>query len=126
MTRQDLPKTMMSILNYGLCEEMNFEAMADECGYQRKTTFYNDLSIAECYGVKGIRETYDNVVRNWLNDVVYFTEFVMALNWKSWCWDSRGDDEFTLLYIELYEKAAALAYETFKDEDLTYFVRTID
>ena len=53
-------------------------------GYKPKTTFYTDFSLAELFGEKGIRETFNLAFNEWKDNAVYITEFTMALNWKCW------------------------------------------
>lgn len=115
-----------NVLVYGACEEKVFERMASECGYTRKTTFFSDLSIAEWLGVDSVRDTYNNVVKSWLNDKVYFTEFVMSLNWKIWEQNARGNEELARVYDELWKKADALVLDTWKGENLQYYLQTTD
>ena len=118
---------IMNCLHYAMAEELCvFERMAQDCGYIRKTTFFHDLSIAEWMGEESVRSTYNDVVRTWLGDVVYFTEFVLCLNWKIWSWHSRGNEELSLVYDELWSKADELAINTFKGDDLAYYYRTMD
>ena len=113
-------------LVYGACEEKVFERMASECGYTRQTTFFSDLSIAEWYGASNVRDTYKNVVANWLHDKVYFTEFVMSLNWKIWEQNARGNEELARVYDELWKKAHALVLERWTVEKLSYYLQTTD
>lgn len=116
-----------NIFHYAAAEEKCvFERQAAECGYERKTTFFSDLSIAEWYGASSVRDTFNRAVSAWLHDVVYFTEFVMCLNWKIWEWNARGNDELALVYDELWRKANDLACDTYKGEDADYYYRTTD
>ena len=104
-----------NVLSYGAVEEKSiFERQASEVGYNRISTFYSDLSIAEWFGLNNVRDTYKNVVKSWLNNYKMFTEFVLCLNWKSWEWNARGYDELCQLYVELYEQAQDLFYEHYK------------
>ena len=116
-----------NVFQYAAIEENLFERQAEEFGYTRQTTFYSDLSIGEwCGGKRWIKETFDNVCKHWKNNKVYFPEFVMALNWKSWEWHSRNNDELSSLYVDLYEKAYDIGIKTFKGDDLSYFYNTLD
>jgi hypothetical protein len=116
----------MNIFAYAASEEKMFENIMRENGYERKTTFYSDLSIAEVYGKSAIVDTYNRVVDSWGNNRVYFTEFVMCLNYKSWEFDAKGNTELTELYVDLYYKADEIARNTFKGEDLEYYYNTTD
>ena len=116
-----------NVFQYAAAEEKCiFERQAAECGYERKTTFFSDLSIAEWYGADSVRDTYKNVMRSWVNNVVYFTEFVMSLNWKIWEHHARGNEELALVYDELWREADELACNTYKGDDADYYYRTTD
>lgn len=128
MIRKELPKGFAT-LAYGAKIEASFERCLKEMsGYERFTTFASDLAIAECYGADALKDTYNRVVNEWLGDVKYFTEFVMALNIASWRWYEweGGESELGQLYSDLYYKARDLALETYKGEDLTYYLDTTD
>lgn len=57
----------------------NIEALT---GYKPFTTFYEDFSIADAFGVNAIKDTYKLAFKAWKHDYKYITEFIMALNWK--------------------------------------------
>ena len=40
--------------------DWNIEEM---CGYKPKTTYYTDFGIAEWFGKKSVRETFDNALK---------------------------------------------------------------
>ena len=118
----------MNVFEYAAREEKYFEALAQESGYERKTTFFSDLSIAECYGIKSIKDTYRRVKKHWLDDITYITEFCMCLNWKSWEWGERGNGELTKLYTKLYYELDELItshYES-RPNELEYYYTTTD
>ena len=80
-----------NVFQYGHAEEKCiFEKQASELGYERKTTFFSDLSQAEWLGLENVKDTFNNIVKSWLNNYEYFTEFVLCLNWKSWEWAGRN------------------------------------
>lgn len=118
----------MNIFQYAANCEAAFKAMASDCGYTRKTTFYYDLSIAEVYGQKGIKDTFKSVMKEWMDNVEYITEFIMCLNWKSWQMAHQGNDEIGQLYAELYEKALGQVYKHYakNEEACAYIYRTLD
>lgn len=95
----------------------------EETGYTPITTFYEDLSIADNFGLSAIQETFDNVVKNWLSDYKYFTEFILALNWKCWRWFEVKND-YSELYSRLYYQARDIfcdKYENNKEVMRYYF-----
>lgn len=100
----------------------NIEAMT---GYKPKTTFYEDFSIADAFGVGAIRDTYKRAMGSWSSDCEYLTELVMALNWKIFEHHGRND-ALARLYDELWRTADEYAVEHLKGDELTYYFRTTD
>ena len=95
------------------------------CGYTQKTTFWQDFSIADAFGVNAIKDTYNRAFKAWKDNTEYLTELVMVLNWKIWQWYEKNE-RVARVYNELWEKADAYALENLKGEDLKYFLRTTD
>ena len=93
--------------------------------YKPITTFYNDLSIAECYGHKAIKDTYKRVLKEWGGNIKYMTEFVMCLNYKIWQLNDI-DRNTAMLFDELWKQAGNYVEKHFKGNDLTYYYDTID
>lgn len=126
------PQTLMNerglnVLNYGLVEERIFEQnMRELGGYERKTTFCADFGTAELFGKSGIIDTYKRSVKHWANNVVYFTELVMVLNFRCNIWYQRGNVELSKIYADLFYMAQDLGYQNFTGKDLDYFIRTLD
>ncbi len=100
----------------------NIEAVT---GYQPKTTFWQDFSIADAFGLKAIQDTYNRAFKEWRSNRIYCTELALALNWKSWQW-VNADPVLSNRYAELYERVYDWAIRHFKGEDLKYFLDTID
>jgi len=94
-------------------------------GYETKTTFWNDFSIADHYGIDAIKDTYERAMKAWKDNCEYLTELVMVLNWKIWAW-YETDEEVARVYNRLWEKADAYATSHLKGEELSYFYRTTD
>ena len=99
--------------------------MFKEIGYTELTTFWDDFSIADKFGVDAIKDTYNNGLKYAKTNYKYLTEFVMVLNHKIWQWYEKRDD-LAELYNELWQKADNYANEHLKDEELSYFYRTTD
>lgn len=107
----------MNVFQYAnLCERMFEENLGSLTGYERKTTFYADLSIAEWFGIDSVRETYDRVMKDWIEDVEYITEFVLCLNWKCWEHYYNGNEKLSVLYNDLYRKADEYFLEHYKND----------
>ena len=95
-------------------------------GYKPVTTFYTDFSIADGYGIAGIKDTCKRVFEAWKDDVEFLTEFVMVLNWKSWEHYDSGHKEISDLYADLFYKYRDWCLKNLKGDDLTYFFETTD
>lgn len=100
----------------------NIEALT---GYKPFTTFYEDFSIADAFGIDAIKSTYRNAFMSWKSDYKYITEFIMALNWK--IHEHYGsNNEYAEVYDELWRAADEWAIENLKGEELQYYLETTD
>lgn len=116
----------MNVFQYASrCEQM-FEMFLNDVGKERKTTFYADLSIAECYGVYGVKDTYRRVMRSWGNNLEYMCEWVIALNQKIWQHYDTQNESLAQVYDELWRKADNYCREHFKGDDLSRYFAYID
>lgn len=52
--------------------------------YPYKTTFFQDFSIADAFGLSAVEDTYKRAFEEWKSNVVYITELVIVLNHKIW------------------------------------------
>lgn len=95
-------------------------------GYETKTTFWQDFSIADKFGVSAIKDTYRRAFSEWKKNVEYLTELVMVLNWKLWYHYDRGNDGYARLYDKLWKEADAWAKSHLRGEDLEYFYEVTD
>lgn len=100
----------------------NIEA---ETGYKPITTFYEDFSIADAFGIKAIRDTYRRAFDEWHDDYKYLTELVMALNWKIFE-HYKNNESYAKVYDELWRKADEYAVNNLEGEELRYYYRTTD
>lgn len=108
--------------------------MAQEIGYEPKTTFWDDFSIADLYGPEAIVDTYRRAFIEWRHNVEYITELVLVLNHKGFWYNSASklkDDDETLkaissLYFTLWEQLHDWARDNFEDADAEYYFRVTD
>lgn len=100
----------------------NVEALT---GYKPVTTFWEDFSIAEKFGVNAIMDTYKRTFNAWKENYIYLTELVMVLNHKMWVW-YENNDNLSTTYGELWEVADNYACENLKNKELEYFYVTTD
>lgn len=47
-----------------------------------KTTFWNDFSIADQFGLDAVRDTYERTFKEWRENISYAKELVLVLNHK--------------------------------------------
>ena len=95
------------------------------CGYTQKTTFWMDFSIAEAFGEKAIKDTFNRAFEEWKGNYIYLTELVRIMNWKCWQWNEKNED-WSDIYLGFYEKAKNYALKHLKGEELSYYFRTTD
>ena len=100
----------------------NIEALT---GYKPITTFWEDFSIADAFGVDAIKDTYKRAFEEWKSDYKYVTELVMVLNWKLWEWYDK-DMVIGETYNELWKKADEWCCDNLKGDELIYFYQTTD
>ncbi len=112
-------ETMQILLNL---PKWNIEALN---GYQPKTTFWQDFSIADCYGVKAVKDTFRRAFIEWQNDYIYLTELVLVLNHKIWQ-HYEHNNELAATYNELWRSADEYACEHLKGDELTYYFEILD
>ena len=63
---------------------MTFREFMQETGYDLITTFWEDFSIADKYGIEGVKDTYRRAFNEWKDDYKFFTELTLVLNHKIW------------------------------------------
>lgn len=119
--------------------------MVDAIGYEPKTTFWQDFSIADAFGLDAIRDTFDRAFSEWKNNVTYVTELSLVLNHKGCFYysvfehyndkknkteqDERAERIFAYissLYFELYEQVHEYCKENLTGEDGEYYFRITD
>ena len=91
-----------------------------------ETTFHMDFAIAERFGVKAVKDTYNRAFNDWKNDYRYLTELVMVLNHRCWYWYEKKNDDLSELYGNLFYKAQGWAYHHLKGEELDFFIEVTD
>lgn len=100
----------------------NIEALT---GYKPKTTFWQDFSIADMFGVDAIIDTYNRAFSEWKNNCEFFTELSMVLNWKIFE-HYEHNESLAKIYDKLWKQINDWAFDNLEGEDLRYYVRTTD
>ena len=96
-----------------------------ENGYVTKTTFWEDFTIADAFGIDAIQGTFDRSFRDWKNNLEYVTELAMVMSWKSCGWYGKNE-QYTKLYSDLYHKVDGWCCDNLKGQDLEYYLDTTD
>ena len=104
---------------------MTFKEFMQENGYDLITTFWGDFSIADKYGIAGVKDTYKRAFNEWKDDYKFFTELTLVLNHKIWQ-HYESNRELAALYDRLWREADEYAMNNFKGEELDYYYRVID
>lgn len=97
-----------------------------ETGYRLMTTFFEDFSIADKYGMAAIKDTYQRIFREWKHQYKYVTELTLILNWKIWEHESAKNHDVAKLYNDLWIETDNWAMNNLKGDELTYFYRIND
>lgn len=98
-----------------------------ENGYQMQTTFWQDFSIADCFGIGAIEDTFKRAFKEWKGNYIYLTELVIVLNHKIWqWWEKDNNSPKAKLYNELWTKADEYARENLKGKELEHFYKITD
>lgn len=104
---------------------MTFKEFMQENGYDLITTFWRDFSIADKYGIAGVKDTYKRAFNEWKDDYKFFTELTLVLNHKIWQ-HYESNRELAALYDRLWREADEYAMNNFKGEELDYYYRVTD
>lgn len=94
--------------------------------YKPITTFNQDFTIADHFGVLAIKDTFRRAFNEWKGNYKYLTELVMVLNHKISEHHNNGNMEYMLLYNELWAKADTYAVENLEGDEAAYFFRVTD
>lgn len=98
-----------------------------ESGYQFKTTYWQDFSIADKFGISAVKDTYRKIKPLALNDAMDFAELVCVLNWKIWEHYESKNDGLANAYNELWDEADQMIdVSNFSKEDIQKMLRFLD
>lgn len=93
--------------------------------YDFKTTFWQDFTIADGFGILSVKDTYNRAFNEWKHNHIYLTELVLVLNWKIWQ-HYESNKELANLYNDLWERTDKYALDNLKGKELDYFIETTD
>lgn len=97
-------------------------------GYKFISTFWQDFTIADAFGVDAVKDTYNRAFEEWKGNYKMLTELVLVLNWRIWYWYEREgqESELAVLYNDLWDKTARYAEENLKGEEFEYYFKVTD
>ena len=104
---------------------LGFQQLRLENGYEMETTFWNDFTIADRFGISAVKDTFNRAFKNWKNNAVYLTELVIVLNHKIWQY-YQSNEALARVYNDLWEKADIYATENLQGDELSFFYRITD
>lgn len=96
-----------------------------ENGYETKTTFWEDFSIADAFGIPAIKDTFNRAFSEWKHNYEYITELCMVMSWKSCAWYDK-DNQKSELYANYYHEVDNWCLDNLKGDELTYYIKTTD
>lgn len=104
---------------------MTFKEFMQENGYELQTTFWEDFSIADRFGLAAVLDTFNRAFREWKGDYKFLTELTLVLNHKIWQYCENRPD-MAVLYNTLWEQADQYAKENLKGNELSYYWEVTD
>ena len=104
---------------------MTFKEFMQENGYELQTTFWEDFSIADRFGLAAVLDTFNRAFREWKGDYKFLTELTLVLNHKIWQYYENRTD-MAVLYNTLWEQADQYAKENLKGNELSYYWEVTD
>ena len=67
-------------------------------GYEMQTTFWQDFSIADKFGISAIEDTYERAFKEWKDNYIYLTELVIVVNWKCWQhYENKNEEKYCII-----------------------------
>jgi len=96
--------------------------------YEFKTTFWQDFTIAEHFGMDAVKDTFKRAFFEWreADDVAYITELALVMNWKCWDHYEHGNAELSAYYSDRYYDVRAWCLDNLTGADLEYYFETTD
>ena len=95
-------------------------------GYELKTTFWQDFTIADHFGLNAIKDTYKRAMKEWKNNTEYITEISIVLNLKIWQHYESHNDSFATLYDSLWKECEDYIFKHFDKKALRRYCEITD
>jgi len=105
-------------------EKWNIE---EETGYKPITTFWEDFTIADKFGINAVADTYYRAFNEWKNDYKYMTELSLVLNHKIWrYYENEHTRALAQTYDSLWKQLDTYLNDNLKEDELDYYYRITD
>ena len=100
-------------------------------GYKPFTTFYDDFTIADFFGLDSIKKMYKGIFNRWKKQVKFITELALVLYYKYVEFNERAQFDSKYIpvsewYRETFINLQEWGYNNYEGEDLMYFYNTLD
>lgn len=103
----------------------NYQQLVLDNGYKMISTFWNDFTIADFYGVNAIQDTFNRAFAEWQSNVIYVTELALVLNHKIWQ-HYETNNEYATLYDKLWREVDDWCYNNLSEEDFLHYYWVTD
>lgn len=97
----------------------------DEPEEDFSTTFWQDFTIADGFGMSAILDTFKRAFNEWKDEYKYLTALVITLNHKIYQYYGKNG-RYTNLYNALWQKADEYAVNNLHGKELEYFYEATD
>ena len=106
---------------------MTFKEFQKEAhNYDCITTFWEDFSKADRFGVEAVIDTFNRAFNEWKSNYKYLTELAIVMNHKCWIHFNKKNITLSNLYSDRYYKVRSYAIENLKGKELKYYLDTTD
>ncbi len=103
----------------------SFRTLMAEIGYNVQTTFWEDFSIADLFGIEAVKDTFNRAFNEWKHNYVFLTEMILVLNHKIWQY-YKTKPSLAKLYDSLWRQADQYAMDNLSEEEMYYYFRVTD
>ena len=94
-------------------------------GYTLTSTFWEDFSVADAFGIDAVTDTFKRAFNEWKGNYIYLTELVIVLNHKIWQ-HYKTNEPLATLYQGFWEIADCYACENLTGEEASFFYNITD
>lgn len=102
------------------------EYQLENFGYECCTTFFEDFSIADKFGISAVKDTFNRAFKEWKDNYKYLTELAIVTNFLCWRHHEAGNNELSKLYSDYYYKVRDYACKHLKGAEFDYYYRITD